>query len=105
MNTPMQNSRTQNTLENFDNTVLELRTEINAIDDQICELLKKRLRLVFQTREVKQIDGLPKHSPERESAVIDHMIASSQGLEREYLEEVARALLVSTRKAADTFQE
>lgn len=91
-------------LEKYDNEVQTLRTQINVLDDEIVKLLKERLELVFEAREIKQIDGLPLHCLERENVVLKNATYDTVGLEREYLQDIYTSLLEITRKIADQKQ-
>jgi len=94
-------SQSSSHLENYDNEVQNLRTQINLLDGQIVSLLKDRLNLVHQTREIKQIDGIPMHSIDRESVVLKNVTHGADGLTKQYLQEVYQNLLEVTRRVAD----
>lgn len=90
------------TLSNpYNNEVQNLRTEINILDDKIVGLLKERLQLVHEVREIKKIEGMPFHCPDREEVVLANISVGTEGLEREYLNEIYKALLQVTRNVAD----
>lgn len=95
------NSNSESSLSHYDNSLQELRTQINLLDEQIAALLKERLSLVLQAREIKMIDGIPAHSTEREQVIVANVIDASVGLEREYLADIYQALLTTTRQVAD----
>lgn len=95
------NSNSQSNLSNYDSGLQELRTQINLLDEKITELLKERLSLVLQAREIKMVDEIPAHSAEREQVILANVIEGTSGLEREYLTEVYQALLTTTRQVAD----
>lgn len=94
-------SKSDSNLDRFDNSIQTLRTQINVLDEKIVDLLKTRLQLVFQVREIKHIDEIPQHSMEREHVVIENATHNCCGLEKEYLAETYQALLTATRKVAD----
>lgn len=85
----------------YDNEIQNMRTQINIIDEKIVDLLKERLQLVCQVREIKKIEGLPFYCPTREEVVITNATEGTNGLEKEYLEAIYKTLLDVTRKVAD----
>ena len=93
--------KTKMEIANYDNAIQTLRTQINVLDEQIVNLLKGRLQLVFQAREIKRIDQIPKHSLEREQVVLDNATYGTTGLEQDYLKEIYQVILATTRKIAD----
>ena len=48
----------------------KLRDQIDAVDQQIIDLLAERLRLVGEVGEVKTKHGLPIYAPDREAAML-----------------------------------
>jgi chorismate mutase/prephenate dehydratase len=61
-------------------SLADLRVRIDAIDDQILELLEARAAIALQVAEVKRAEGRPlAYDPERERQVMDRMVAASQG--------------------------
>lgn len=85
----------------YSNEIQSLRTEINILDDKIVGHLKERLQLVHEVREFKKIEGLPFHCPDREEVVLANITTGSEGLEKEYLTQIYRTLLETTRTVAD----
>lgn len=85
----------------YHNEIQTLRTEINILDDKIVNLLKERLNLVHQVREIKKIEGMPFHCPEREEVVLTNISFATTGLEKEYLTTIYKSLLDVTRTVAD----
>lgn len=57
----------------------KLRNWIDDIDDQVVELLGKRLEYVKQIGELKRNANTAIYRPEREKAIIDRLFAASQG--------------------------
>lgn len=58
----------------------ELRKEIDGLDDQIVEILNKRMELVKQVGEHKRTTKTSIYRPEREKAIIDRLVSESKGL-------------------------
>ncbi len=81
--------------------VLAMRTEINILDDKIVDLLKQRLSLVHQVREVKHIEGLPFHNSAREDIILGRATSDADEYEQEYLAAIYKSLLEVTRTVAD----
>jgi len=57
----------------------DLRQKIDAIDDQILELLNRRSALVIEVGRLKAKNGLPFFVPSRERAIYDRLAASNPG--------------------------
>ena len=54
-----------------------LRQQIDAVDDQLLQLLGKRAGLVQQVGHLKEQTNAPVFRPEREAAIVDRMIAAN----------------------------
>src|SRR3990167_3098717 len=57
----------------------ELRTRIDAVDQQLLQLLNQRAQLAQAVGEVKKIDSSPVFRPDREAQVIDKLKARNPG--------------------------
>ncbi|MFQ3175202.1 MAG: chorismate mutase/prephenate dehydrogenase [Psychromonas sp.] len=70
----------------------KLRDQIDAVDQQIIDLLAERLRLVGEVGEVKAKHGLPIYVPEREAAMLAKRReeASSKGVPANLIEDILR---------------
>ena len=70
----------------------KLRDKIDAVDQQIIDLLAERLRLVGEVGEVKAKHGLPIYVPEREAAMLAKRReeASSKGVPANLIEDILR---------------
>lgn len=88
----------------YDNSIQELRTKINILDETIVDLLKKRFDLVCQVREIKHVDKMPQHNLDRENMVIQYAERNCSGLQKEYIHNVYAALMKITREMADKFE-
>ena len=60
-------------------TLPELRTLIDALDQELLALLNQRAALAHEVGEVKKIDGSPIFRPDRETQVITHLQAANPG--------------------------
>ena len=78
-----------------DGAALEpLRTQIDALDERIVELLNERARIVVQIGKVKQQHNSPIYAPDRERRVLDKVRRLNQGpLPDRCLEAVYRELM------------
>ncbi|MEL0628079.1 bifunctional chorismate mutase/prephenate dehydrogenase [Psychromonas aquatilis] len=70
----------------------KLRDEIDAVDQQIIDLLAERLRLVGEVGEVKTKHGLPIYVPEREAAMLAKRReeAEKKGVPASLIEDILR---------------
>ena len=60
-----------------EDSLQRLRQQIDAVDDQLLELLGKRAGLVQQVGHLKEQTNAPVFRPEREAAIVDRMIAAN----------------------------
>lgn len=58
----------------------ELRKEIDQIDDGLIQLLNKRMDIVQKVGELKRSDKSAIYRPEREKAIVDRLVANSNGI-------------------------
>ena len=49
----------------------DIRKDIDAIDEQMIELLTKRMECSLKVAEIKRAEGLPVYHPGREQAIFD----------------------------------
>lgn len=70
----------------------ELRDQIDAVDQQLIELLAQRLNLVGKVGEVKTEHGLPIYVPEREAAMLSkrRSEAEEKGVPANLIEDILR---------------
>ncbi|OOF68227.1 bifunctional chorismate mutase/prephenate dehydrogenase [Rodentibacter caecimuris] len=76
-------------------SLAELRTEIDQVDKQLLQLIKKRLELVSQVGEVKHQQGLPIYVPEREAEMLQgrRQDAKQLGVSPDLIENILRRLM------------
>ena len=60
-------------------TLDALRRQIDAIDDQLLELLNRRIEVVQKVGELKHRTGGAIYRPEREKAIIERLVAKNRG--------------------------
>jgi chorismate mutase / prephenate dehydratase len=76
----------------------ELRTEIDAIDGQLIELLNRRAALGLEAGRAKAAAGRPMNDPERERQVLARVAAASAGpLPAEYVVALYAGLIETIR--------
>jgi chorismate mutase/prephenate dehydratase len=59
--------------------IVDLRTQIDTIDDQLVDLLDRRADLALEIRRLKKESGLEIYSPDREEQLLQNLIARSHG--------------------------
>ena len=84
-----------------DNRIAKLRTDIDAVNAELLDLLERRLDLSVQVGEIKQRAGLPLYSEERERDLLDRFRteAIARGIDPDYVEELMAVVLVHSRAA------
>lgn len=73
----------------------KLRDQIDAVDQQLIDLLAERLRLVGEVGEVKTEYGLPIYAPDREAAMLGKRRAEAEkkGVPANLIEDVLRRMM------------
>ena len=81
----------------------QLRPRIDAIDDQILDLLAQRAGAALEVGDYKKRRGLPVHDPERENSVVNRMQTGNQGpLSSEAIERIYRTIIGEMRKLEES---
>ena len=75
--------------------LLQLRSEIDAIDRQLLDLIEQRLKLVSQVGELKSMEGLSLHDAEREANMIAHhrQMAIARHISPDFFEDILKRLI------------
>jgi len=60
-------------------TLDELRQQIDEIDHELVDLLNKRAQVVVEVGKLKNADGTPIYSPEREKRILERITAANRG--------------------------
>ncbi len=60
-------------------TLEELRKQIDEVDRELVALLNRRAEIVVEVGKLKNVDGTPIYSPDREKAVFEKIKASNRG--------------------------
>ncbi|MBF7073245.1 bifunctional chorismate mutase/prephenate dehydrogenase [Glaciecola sp. MH2013] len=83
-----------------DNILGELRTNIDKLDEELIELLKKRNALTSKVGEVKSTTGMPIYVPSREAEMIKARRAKAEGLglSPDLVEDVLRRIIRESYK-------
>lgn len=78
-----------------------LRSEIEALDEALVELIAKRRDLVLEVGRVKRALGLPVMDPPREARVVRRAaeIARRRGIDEELTRDVVWRIIASAREA------
>ena len=73
----------------------ELRAQIDQLDQELLQLLAKRLEVVHKVGEVKQQHGLPIYVPQRESEMLQRKreAAEQLGLSPDLIEDILRRIM------------
>lgn len=66
-------------LTQMDTDLSKLRHEIDALDDQIIELLNARAQCAIQVGKIKEVHAQRAYVPERERQVLDRLVKKSNG--------------------------
>lgn len=56
----------------------DLREQIDAIDQQILQLVRRRLKLVLRVGEIKRAHGVRVYDPERERLMLDELARAAE---------------------------
>lgn len=76
----------------------QIRLEINSVDDQILELLNKRMKFVKQIGDLKQQSGTAIYRPEREKAILERLYNSKQNeLSKDVIEAIFYEIFAVSR--------
>ena len=79
-------------------TLSELRTQIDALDQELLALLNRRAALAHEVGEIKKVEGSPVFRPERETQVITSLQAGNPGpLKREGVAFIWREIMSACR--------
>lgn len=81
--------------------LLEIREQINNIDDQLVELWKERMALSLEIAEYKRENNLPIFDEQREKELLERI----GGLAGEELNEYARELYQKIMSISRSYQE
>lgn len=79
----------------MNNPLAPIRNEIDQVDQQLIQLLAKRLELVAEVGKIKLEHGLPLYAPDREAAMIAARRdeAEKQGIPADLIEDVLRRVM------------
>ena len=77
----------------------QLRPRIDAIDDQVLDLLSKRAAAVLDVGDYKKKRGLPVQDSERENSVVNRMQTDNPGpLPADAIERIYRTIIGEMRR-------
>jgi chorismate mutase len=76
-----------------------LRSQIDAVDERILELVTERVRLVLRVGELKRSNRVAVYDPERERSVLERLTARAlPPLDRETVQRVFERLIDESRR-------
>ena len=82
--------------------ILEIRKRIDRLDDELLELLLRRLKLGQEIGRVKLELGLPTTDVKREEEIIERVINLAEGrIAREDIEIIFSAIMETTRRTQE----
>ena len=66
----------------------KLREEINVIDNEICRLFEKRMKLSLEIGEIKKKSGVPIAFPDREREIVNRLRNNVDDWCKDYVSEL-----------------
>ena len=81
--------------------ILENRERIDATDDQIFDLLLKRLDAVSAIGHIKRLEGLPVLDQERENAIYAKIDARFSVAEASFLKSIYQSIITESKKVEE----
>jgi chorismate mutase/prephenate dehydratase len=79
-------------------TLAQFRQQINAIDDQLLELLNQRMQIVKEVGKLKKQENTVIYRPEREQEIINRLYAKTAGLlNKEAIEAIFLEIFAASR--------
>ena len=85
-----------------DNDLLELRTEIDHVDDELIAALNRRFALSARARKLKLERGLPAKDEAREREIISRMLAAAPAAERDTVFSIYERIFGGARGLIET---
>lgn len=81
-------------------SIKSIRKEIDSIDSQIIELLKKRADLSIKIGELKKEQNIKIEQPERERELLKRVItiAKKEGLSEDYVKSIFEIIIEESKK-------
>lgn len=80
----------------------DIRKQIDSIDNQIVELLNRRMDAVKRVAESKGVSGKAVRDSRRESAIIDRLVNQFEGETKQVIPEIYEAIFNTSRKFQDS---
>ena len=83
----------------MDKRILQLRNEIDNLDEEIIQLLKKRMRISKEVGQLKERLDIPVEDKKREKEIIDRLTAQAgKNLSEEQLIRIFTAVFKSSKQ-------
>jgi chorismate mutase/prephenate dehydratase len=77
----------------------KMRKEIDEIDTQLLELLRRRIRVAEQVGKYKLAKGMRIEDPEREKQVLSRALANAGELSREFVRDIFERIILESKRA------
>lgn len=81
------------------NTIDNLRSQIDALDNEIASLLLKRLDIVHEIGKIKAKSGMAVFDPTREEKIIKRLTENTTPAGEEYIKTIYNTVFSSSRNA------
>ena len=88
-------------MNNPNQKLTELRTEIDKIDEQLCKLILERFAIVEQVATIKRQENLPIAHPDREQAILQKHTKNINP----HFKKIIEIFFISLFKISKDFQE
>ena len=83
----------------MDKRILQLRNEIDNLDEEIIQLLKKRMRISKEVGQLKERLDIPVEDKKREKEIIDRLTAQAgKNLSEEQLIRIFTAVIKTSKQ-------
>ena len=80
-------------------TISAWRTEIDAIDDQLLELLNKRARIAVKVAQSKELEGMALRDAAREREVVERALNKNPGpLDEQAVKNLFGCIIIESRR-------
>jgi len=84
--------------EKVETNLKKLRKKIDSVDRRIIRLLRRRFEAVEEVAKVKKNLGLGANDEAREREVIQNCKNAAKGLDKEFVEKLAKLILAQSKK-------
>lgn len=78
-------------------SIADIREQIDAIDQELVQLLKKRMTCSLEIARIKKAENLPVYHPSREQEILDRVKTECGETYGDYITDIYRQILSSSR--------